>query len=164
MKTERLEQQIREHAGSIFGKELPSGHRDRFEARLDTGARTFPLRKTALYLTAIAAAVAGIVFMAGYHTTAAEEPDTRIADVRNYYDVQLEEQTDATIELLQDLNQADNHFLLANIEQLRNQPLPDVQLTDDDYIILIAQVYTRRLESLQQIQDAIKSTIDNGEF
>jgi hypothetical protein len=177
MQTERLEQQIREHAGDIFGgaQEPPTGHRDRFAARLDkryltdskpeTDTKTemdtklVPLRKTMRYMTAIAAAIAGIVFLVRYSTT--EELDARIVDVRNYYGVRLEEQTDATIKMLQNINGVDSHFLLANIEQLRDEPVPKVQLTDDDYIIFIAQVYTKRLESLQQIQDAIQLTIDN---
>lgn len=79
-----------------------------------------------------------------------------VADVRNYYDMQLEEQVDATKQLMQTLDEAHRDVLLANIERIEEAPIPQVQLTDDEYIVFLADVYTNKIERLQNMQEVIK--------
>jgi len=79
-----------------------------------------------------------------------------LADVRNYYSMQLEEQIEATKLLIQNVNEEYRKDLLDNIEQIGNEPVPDVQIPDDEYIVLIANVYSNKIEVLQNLQDLIR--------
>jgi hypothetical protein len=174
MPDNRLENKIRKHAGEIFGRdtELPSGHRGRFEERLKmlhASRRTgncrerrnglrIRLKKRSIASVAVAAAVvAGFVFLPD--PSAGIRPDPELADVWNYYRMQLEEQIDATKELIRHVDEAHREELLADIEQIENEPVPKVQLTDDEYIVLIADVYTGKIETLQNLQEIIRKNI-----
>lgn len=193
MSDNKLENKIREQAGEIFGKdrELPSGHRERFERQLDelhTGRRAgdcqeagcpahaenvtwagqmggkpqksgkvISLVKWLATSAAVAAVVAALVFLPD--PSAANQPDSKLADIRNYYTMQLEEQVDATKQLIQRVDEVHREALLANIRQIENEPVPDVQITDDEYIVLIAGVYTHKIETLQNLQNIIKENI-----
>jgi hypothetical protein len=44
------------------------------------------------------------------------------------------------------------------VEFIENKPVPDIQIPDDEYIILIASFYTRKIETLQNIQNIIKAS------
>jgi hypothetical protein len=163
MPENRLERKIREHAGEIFGSgaALPAGHRERFEQRLKPAGRTGKgarkpggLKKWLIASVAAAAsAVAGFIFL----------PDSRsgseLSDVRNYYNMQLEEQIDVTRQLIRHVGESGRKELLAGIEQIENEPVPDVQVPDDEYIVLIAEVYTEKIETLQQLQNIIREHI-----
>jgi hypothetical protein len=182
MLKDKFETIIKEHAGEIFGQDaaLPDGHRKRFEQRLadrtprtDSAAlagsaasrelavdRRHVDRVTYLkkWLTAAAAAVlAGILFL--LNRPADEPHGTELADVRNYYSMQLEEQADATRHLALNVDDACRETLLAGIERIENIPIPEVQIPDDEYIVLIATVYENKMEALQNIQNIIRERI-----
>jgi hypothetical protein len=80
-------------------------------------------------------------------------------DVYNYYSILLEEQAETTRQLIQQTTEGTNRdILFVNVDLIENEPLPDVQLTNDDYIVLIADFYTYKIETLQNIQNIIKET------
>ena len=116
------------------------------------------LRKVLVAVTAAAAVIAGFVIL--HNRSTEESHESMIVDVRNYYDMKLEEQIDATKQLLQSINQDEQRMIiLANIEQIKKETVPDVQIPDDEYIILIANVYTNKIEVLQNLQNVIKDNI-----
>ncbi|MDR0743377.1 MAG: hypothetical protein LBF05_03350 [Tannerella sp.] len=107
---------------------------------------------------AVAVVIAGFVFLLN-PSAGSSQPNQELANVRNYYNMQLEEQLDATRQLIRQVDGAYREILLANIEQIKNEPLPDVQITDDEYIVLIADVYTGKIEVLQNLQNIIRENI-----
>ena len=180
---DKFENEIKKHAGEIFGQEinLPAGHREKFEKRLreqntadatDEGVaedlketkgaaivacdqtKIVPLRKI---ITAIAAAAVFVGFLIMHNIQADDSQSTELAEVRNYYNFLLEEQVDATKLLVSKVDEEDyRKFLNSNIEQIENTAVPDVQITDEEYIVLIANVYTDKIEALQNMQNIIK--------
>ena len=183
MLDDRFENEIKKHAENIFGKgsELPEGHRERFEQRLkerrnsstdnddrskseivpDTGivkqkkGIIVQFEKWFAGAAAVAAVIIGFIFLKD--TTAEDNDAPRIEDVRNYYSMQLEEQVEATKLLVSKVDEEDyRKFLSSNIEQIENTGVPDVQVTDEEYIVLIANVYTDKIEALQNMQNILK--------
>ena len=180
---DKFENEIKKHAGEIFGQEinLPAGHREKFEQRLreqntadatnaDTteiledakGAaivannqrKVVPLRKI---IAAIAAAAVFVGFIIIHNIQIDDSQSTELAEVRNYFNFLLEEQVEATKLLVSKIEEEDyRKFLNSNIEQIENTAVPDVQITDEDYIVLIANVYTDKIEALQNMQNIIK--------
>ena len=199
---------LKKHAGYLFGKEkeLPAGHRERFEQRLNCHVersrnistlnnmrflrfgqndkrngrndtkkdlssigvkqRSNPIkaitRKKWLITTiAVAAVFIGFIFL--LNPFAAKQQGTTLADVRNYYSMLLEEEALTTLLLIQQVDEVNREILLANVDLIENDPLPEVQITDEDYIILIADFYTTKIESLQNMQDIIMTnTLNNN--
>ena len=183
MHDDKFENEIKKHTGNIFGqnRELPAGHRERFEQRLKAHRDSLTdnndlYKQDEVHVTAVvkqkkgfivkfekwfagaaavAAVIAGFIFLTD---TTEEDNDTlRIEDVRNYYSMQLEEQVEATKLLVSKVDEEDyRKFLTSNIEQIENTAVPDVQVTDEEYIVLIANVYTDKIEALQNMQNIIK--------
>ena len=189
----RFENEVKKHAGEIFGQDiqLPAGHRERFEQRLKTlqgsltdnneqnekisepvnesgnvhsaeyakqkKGRVVQFGKWLVGAIAAAAVIAGFIFLTD---TATEDQDgPRIEDVRNFYSMQLEKQVDATKALAQGINEEKyRDDLLSNIELIENEPVPDVIMPDDEYIVLMANIYTKKIEILKNIQDKIEDT------
>ena len=173
----KFENKIRNHADKIFGqgKEPPVGHRERFEQRLkveyakttaaeeDVEAvvtvrksdKAISLRKVLIAAISTAAVIAGFIMLIS--TPTEEFQASELADVRNYYNMRLEEQIDATKLLIQNIDEPEHRdVLLANIEHIKSITVPDVQITDDEYIVLIASVYTNKIETLQNLQDLLR--------
>ena len=179
----RFENEIKKHAENIFGQggELPVGHRERFEQRLkeyrdsltDNDERSKPeivpdtgivkqkkgiivqFEKWFAGAAAVAAVIIGFMFIT--NTATEEQTDLRVDDVRNFYSMQLEEQVEATKLLVSKVDEEDyRKFLSTNIEQIENTAVPDVQITDEEYIVLIANVYTDKIEALMNMQNIIK--------
>ncbi|MDR2147332.1 MAG: hypothetical protein LBE91_12815 [Tannerella sp.] len=153
----QLENRLRENAGAIFGqeKELPAGHRERFERRLkERSNRKWKIRLIAT--VAAAAVIAGFVFFPNLF--AAKQQNDEPANVRSYYNMLLKEQAEATRQLIRQVDETHREVLYANVELIENNPAPDVQLPDDEYVILIADFYRNKIERLQNIQDIIAAT------
>lgn len=148
--------------------ELPDGHRERFEQRLknrrdanagiDRPSRVISFNKWLTVAAAAAAILVGLIFIID-PSEEAQQQGTELADVRNYYRLLLEEQADATRQLAQKVDGKHREVLLANIERIENLTVPEVQIPDDEYIVLIADVYTGKIESLQNIQNILKEII-----
>jgi len=162
----QFEKRLKENAETIFGqgKKLPAGHRQRFELRLKefnsglTVKSTVKKRKAwktlSLAIVSAAAILAGIVFL--WNPFAENQPNTELIEVRNYYNMLLEEQAEATRQLIMQVDENQREILFSNVELIENEPTPEVQIPDDEYIILIASFYTNKIESLQNIQEIIR--------
>ena len=192
MNNNQFETKLKKHANDIFGmgKELPDGHRERFEQRLKdfssqlrnadslqsnsndneetlftenqqiNPGKTVLWKKWLITTATTAAILAGIVFI--LNPFAVEQQSQTLTNVRNYYNILLEEETVATRLLIQQVDEVNQEILLANVDLIKNDPLPDVQMPDDDYIVLIAEFYMYKIEILQNIQDAIRTNILNN--
>ena len=161
----QLENRLKENAGMIFGqgKEPPAGHRERFEQRLKARvirkSGRVAVWKTGLITTAAAAVLTGFIFL--LNPFAVKQQNTELADVRNYYNMLLEEEVETTLQLIQQVDETLREILLDNVELIENEPIPDVQITDDEYIILVASLYTNKIEILQNMQNIIRTTASN---
>ena len=161
----QLENRLKENAEAIFGqgKEPPAGHRERFEQRLKARvirkSGRVAVWKTGLITTAAAAVLTGFIFL--LNPFAVKQQNTELADVRNYYSMLLEEQAEVTRQLIQQADETQREILFDNVELIENEPIPDVQITDDEYIILIASFYTDKIEILQNMQNIILETASN---
>jgi len=202
MYNNHFEAKLKKHAGYLFGKEkeLPSGHRERFEQRLNCHVeqsrnistlnnglndmrigrndtkkdlssiivkqRSNPIKavtRKKWLVTTIAAAAVFIGFIFLLNPFAAKQQGMTLTDVRNYYSMLLEEEALTTLLLIQQVDEVNREILLANVDLIENDPLPEVQITDEDYIILIADFYTTKIESLQNMQDIIMTnTLNNN--
>jgi len=149
---------------------LPSGllHSVRNDARhiLSFPAvwwHTIPIRKKKWLVTTIAVAAVFIGFIFLLNPFAAKQQSTTLTDVRNYYSMLLEEEALTTLLLIQQVDEVNREILLANVDLIENDPLPEVQITDEDYIILIADFYSTKIESLQNMQNIIMTnTLNNN--
>ena len=191
MNNNQFETKLKKHADDLFGKEneLPDGHRERFEQRLknlsllkhnvdilqsnsndneetlftenrqSNPGKAVIWKRWLISTFAAAAVLAGIVFI--LNPFADEQQSQTLTNVRNYYNILLEEETIATRLLIQHVDEVNQEILLANVDLIENDPLPDVQMPDDDYIVLIAGFYTYKIELLQNIQNAIKTNMLN---
>lgn len=182
MPDNKLENKIREYTGEILGKgvEPSAGHRERFEHRLKAFQASYPasstlnvstgqpetvrkpakvvsIRKWLAASVAVAAVIISFVLLMNPPVENQSEP--ALADVRNYYNMQLEEQADATRQLVMQVDEAYREVWLTNIEQIENESIPDIQIPDDEYIVLIADVYTNKIEILQNMQNIIREII-----
>jgi hypothetical protein len=119
--------------------------------------KVISLKKWLVASVAVAAVVSVFLFLSDL--SYGSQPSPELADVRNYYNMQLEEQVDVTRQLVQHVDKAHREALLANIEQIENEPVPVVQIPDDEYIVLIADVYTNKIETLQNLQNIIRENI-----
>ncbi|MDR0697674.1 MAG: hypothetical protein LBG28_00425 [Tannerella sp.] len=116
------------------------------------------MKKRWIAIVATAAAVlAGIVFMLNLPED--KQHGTELADIRNYYNMQLEEQSEVTRQLALNVDDAHRTALLADIERIENDPIPDVQVPNDEYIVLIVNVYEKKIEILRNIQYVIRGNI-----
>lgn len=157
---EQIEKKIRAHAVEIFGGTLPEGHRERFEQRLRTSAAAARGGKasgkrpsTRWQIAAAAAMLAGALIL---WNRPAEGGATALAEVRNYYEMQLASQAEAVRQQALSLDGVCRETLLEHIAQIENAPTPEVQIPDDDYIVLIVHLYEDRRDALQHIQQIIE--------
>ena len=175
MSYDKFESNIKKHAGEIFGhdKELPAGHRERFEQRLKAftkpetateqaviqrkSGKVIQLKKALIAAIAAAAVITGFIIL--YDSPVEKLESSELADVRNYYSMQLEALVDETKLLIQNIDSKYKKDLLVSIKRIENEPIPDVQIPDDEYIVLIAGIYSNKIEVLQNLQDLIKENI-----
>ena len=111
-------------------------------------------KKRFIATVAAAAIFDGFIFLLNPFT--GKQQGSELADVRNYYNMKLEEQADATRQLIRQVDKTHREVLLANVEYVENEPVPDLQIPDDEYIILIVSVYTNKIETLRNIQEVIR--------
>jgi len=179
----QLEEQLRDNAEAVFGKgkELPAGHRERFEQRLKSfregrkdvqGNRILnPIRqvvgksklgkiisskKWLVASVAVAALLAGFVFVLNPFEIKTQSDS--LVDLCYYYNIQIKEQAAYTRQLISQVDETNREILFANVDFIENEPIPDVQLSDDDYCLLITNFYENKIETLQNIQDLICTT------
>ena len=178
MSKNQLEEQIRKNAETVFsqGKEPPAGHRERFEQRLkelegrQEAGNDYPfivasarspkykmaVGKKWLIATITAAVLAGFMFLLNPFSN--EYQCSELIEVRNYYCMLLEEEADVTRQLIQNVDETYRETLFANVELIENDMIPDIQVTNDDYIKIIVSFYTNKIEILQNLQNVIIET------
>jgi hypothetical protein len=144
-----------EEAGCTAGVKNNASATTATETEQKSGA-VVSLKRWLIASVAAAAVIAGFIFRLK-PSVVDSQPNRE--DVCNYYNMQLEEQVDATRQLLHHVDEAHREVLLADVERIENEPLPDVQLMDDEYIVLIAGIYTSKIETLQNLQNIIRENI-----
>jgi len=175
----QFEKQLRDNAEAVFGqgRSLPVGHRERFEQRLKScnveqkdvrdnktlisrtagNSGKFALWKTWVVASVVAAAVfAGLAVL--LNPFAKKSQRIELAELCYYYNIQLEEQAAYTRQLIKQVDETNRGILFANVDYIENEPIPDVQLSDDDLLLLIIRFYENKIETLQNIQDLIWAT------
>ena len=161
MTNNQLEDKLKENAEVIFGqgKELSAGHRERFEQRLKaiSGQKGVSWKIRLTTAVASAAVLAGVVFLLNQYVKKAEESELSI--VRSYYHLLLEEKADATRQLILQVDESHRDILFSNVDYIEDEPMPDVQLPDDEFIKLITGFYSKKIETLQNLQNSIISTV-----
>ena len=160
MTNNQLEGKLKENAEVIFGqgKEISAGHRERFEQRLKvfSGHKGVSWKTRLITAIASAAVLAGVVFLLNQHFKKVEE--TELSIIRSYYHLLLEEKADATRQLILQVDESHREILFSNVAFIENEPVPDVQLPDDEFIKLITSFYSKKIETLQNLQNSIIST------
>ena len=165
MHDNQLEDKLKVNAEVIFGhgKELSPGHRERFEQRLkklNAGQKESPgmTKKTIWITTSVAAAsiLFGVVFLLGPHTKKPQE--TELSIVHSYYHLLLEEKAFVTRQLIQHIDESQRGILYSNVEFIENEPVPEIQLPDSELIKFITSFYSKKIETLENLQNIIAST------
>jgi hypothetical protein len=126
------------------------------DCRHATRAVSLGKRRIAIVATA-AAVLACIVFLS--NPSEEDLHGTELANVRNYYNMQLEKQFEKTRQLAFNVDNAHREALLAGIERIEYDPIPDVRLSGDENIALIVNVYKNKIETLRNIQYIIREQI-----
>ena len=175
----QLEDKLKENAEAIFGKgkEPPAGHRVRFEQRLKAikmehekgtvlskkrtkGAvsasnKVFSLKTWIITSVASVAILIGFVFLLNLYTAKSQE--TELSIVRGYYHLLLEEKVFTTCQLIQQVDESYRETLFSNVAFIENEPAPEAQLPDDELIKLITCFYSKKIETLENLQNIILS-------
>ena len=172
----QLEEQLRDNAEAVFVKckELPAGHRERFEQRLKSSragqkdvhdpnkqvagksGKIISRKKWLVASVAVAVVLVGFVFL--LNPFEIKTQSAGLVDLCYYYNLQLKEQAAYTRQLISQVDEANREILFANVDFIENEPIPDVQLSDDDFFLLITNFYENKIETLQNIQDLICTT------
>ncbi|MDR2652487.1 MAG: hypothetical protein LBC68_09285 [Prevotellaceae bacterium] len=149
-----IEKKISENINEIFGSKPEDGHRERFAAKLSSLQK--PKRRTfKLYLKYVAAAAAVVVAFFALRTEniETEYDDMQIAEVKQYYKMQLNDEIDATKELLQNIDEQYRNEILGDIKlmEIDDNKIPNA-LDDERKAALIVSIYRRKIESLHSLQ------------
>jgi len=153
-----IEKTIKNNRGGIFGGSLPEGHRLRFEAKLEAAMqhnerRQNNVRRLIIWTAAAAACLAlAIILNINDKGNDDEEP---FAEVHNYYSMLLEEETEATIQALDNMDDTDKSEVWQDIETLLGEPIPFSEKGEQNTSLMIA-AYSSKIEALQQIKNNIK--------
>ncbi|MDR1346942.1 MAG: hypothetical protein LBJ63_00710 [Prevotellaceae bacterium] len=153
-----IEKKISENINEIFDSKPESGHRERFAAKLSAKRKPkYMLSKPYLKYVVAAAAIAVIAFFVfkpekTYDGNIASA-DINIAEVKQYYAMQLNDEIDATKELLQNIDEQYRNEILGDIKlmELDENKIPNA-LDNERKAALIVSIYRRKIESLQNLQ------------
>ncbi|MDR2126853.1 MAG: hypothetical protein LBP63_08500 [Prevotellaceae bacterium] len=154
-----IEKKISENLNEIFASKPEQGHRERFTAKLSLmqKPKRFTLKPYSAYIAA-AAAVAVFAFFI-FKTDTDENnytasSDIRIAEVKQYYAMQLNEEIDATKKLLKNIDEQYRNEILGDIKlmEIDENKIPNT-LDDERKAALIVSIYSRKIESLHHLQN-----------
>lgn len=155
------ENKIRENVNQIFDSQPAEGHRERFAKKLLSQKKN--KRNARIinfgYAASIAAAiiVALIIFKPEFSDSETENiswEDIRIVEVQRYYAKLLDNEINTTKELLQNIDETERSNVLSDIEMMKtdNNIIPN-KMTDEEKAAVIVSVYSRKIESLQNLQN-----------
>ena len=152
-----LENKIREHAEELFGGEPFKGHRERFTDRLDAVNRKkmIPVYKIISYIS-IAAVFAGCVFLL-QRTLKLDDTyeGESLAEVQNYYSMQLQEKIESIEQLLQKVDEEERSNLMHDIESIQKEADFSIQDSDEKNTAFIVMTYSSKIEALQHIHNIL---------
>ena len=182
-----LEHTIKTHSHEIFASGEPKdGHRERFARRLEAlHAETISEVETDTHVTHEAKANNGrnrvLRVLIGALTTAAAvmtafwlftsqpemtepiSPEDSPADVQNHYATLFENELETTKQMLTLMDGSERSKVLQELETMKTEPVPEVQMPDENKITLIVSIYSSRISALQQIQmNLITSQIETS--
>ncbi|MDR1984031.1 MAG: hypothetical protein LBQ28_04315 [Prevotellaceae bacterium] len=153
-----IEKKIRENTNEIFGNEPSDGHRERFAEKLSIMQKPKRIFLTP-YLKYVAAAAIIVATLFVFKPETAENDNTayentRIVEVERYYAMRLDEEIDVTKELLKNIDKQYSSEILGDIQLMRIDKgnLPNA-LNDDRKAAIIVSVYSKKIESLKNIQN-----------
>jgi hypothetical protein len=155
-----IEEKIRENAEKIFEAKLPEAHRERFADKLAKAGKT---KRRALilrlaYSTSVAAAilVGLLIFKPSDNENTAFEAnkEIRIADVQQYYAMQLENEIEATKAALKNVDAENRQRIIADMEKMQtsDNDILSSRLDDEKKAALLCSNYSRKVEVLQNLQ------------
>jgi len=153
----KLENQIREHAETIFGNDPLEGHRERFAQKLQPAGvkKQIPIRRMVGYLS-VAAVLAGVILFSVHflipQQTVEDEP---LSEVQNYYAMLLQDKIDEIEQLLPLVDEDERAYLLQDIVSMQQEAELTIQNSDEQNITFIVMTYSPKIESLQHIQDIL---------
>jgi hypothetical protein len=152
-----LEKKIREHAGAVFGGELKAGHRERFAGKLAAkrNRRTALVRSITVCSAALAAAVivAAVFLPTTFVRPADSWDDEPFGDVRNYYQMLLEEEIESTEQLLPAVDSRHREEIRQDIEFIRAETA--FAENGEQNKILLVNIYSSKIEALQHIRNIL---------
>jgi hypothetical protein len=152
-----IEQKIRKNTSKIFYSEPANGHRERFAEKLSAMQKPKRIAFVSRF-GYIAAAVIIATFIVFAPQPAEDENtawnDIRIIEVQRYYAMLLDDEVETTKTLLQSIDEQSRNEIFKDIKlmQADNGIIPDA-LTDEEKAAIIVSVYSRKFESLQNLQD-----------
>ncbi|MDR2293284.1 MAG: hypothetical protein LBE11_07410 [Prevotellaceae bacterium] len=156
-----VEEKISENINEIFGGKPEKGHRERFAEKLSLMQK--PKHKSFIsYLKYIAttAAVVAVAFFV-FKTEKTEDKstafnDVHIAEVKQYYAMQLNDEIDATKELLKNIDEPYRNELLSDIKlmEIDENEIPNT-LDNERKTALVVSIYKRKIESLHNLQSSL---------
>ena len=155
-----LEKKIQENIDEIFDFKPENGHCQRFEQKLAKQQKNKCTYRSTWLKYAAAAAIITIAFFVFELQTSENEDmalhDIHIIEVERYYAMQLDDEIRATKQLLDNIDEQYRNELLSDIKlmQIDKGIIPSA-LDDERKTALIVSVYTRKIESLQNLQSNI---------
>ncbi|MDR0753985.1 MAG: hypothetical protein LBF04_01190 [Prevotellaceae bacterium] len=154
------EKKIAENINEIFGSKLENGHRERFAAKLSLMQKPKRISFMPYLKYTAAAAVVTFAFLI-FKTEKTEDGDTafynaNIAEVKQYYAMQLNNEIDAVKKLLNNMNEPYRNEILSDIKlmEIDENKIPGA-LDDERKAALIVSIYRRKIESLHNIQNNV---------
>ena len=155
-----LEKKIQENISEIFYYKPESGHRQRFEQKLTEQQKIKKMYRLSWLKYAVAAAIITIAFFV-FAPQISENKNTtwqdiHIVEVERYYAMQLDDEIRATKQLLQNIDEQCRNELLRDIKLMQSdQNNIPTALDDEKKVAVIVLTYTRKIESLQNLQSNI---------
>ena len=156
-----LENKIREHAGEIFGNEPIGGHRERFAGKLAANNKTkrIPIHKIIRYLSIAAVFTGCIIFLQHILKKGNIQEIESLAEVQNYYSMQLQEKIDNIEQILRQVDENDRISLMEDIEKMQQEAEFSMQESDENNIAFVVMTYSSKIEALQHIYHILETNL-----
>ncbi|MDR1602810.1 MAG: hypothetical protein LBS42_10340 [Tannerella sp.] len=150
-----LENKIRTHAETIFGCELKAGHRERFAGKLAAkrNRRPVPVRIITVCTTAAAAIAAAVFLLTTFVRPVDDRDDESFDDVRNYYNMLLEDEIESTEQILLTIDNRYREEIRQDIEFIRSET--SFMESGEQNKVLLVNIYSSKIEALQHIRNIL---------
>ncbi|MDR0758346.1 MAG: hypothetical protein LBF85_10955 [Tannerella sp.] len=150
-----LEKKIREHATTVFGGEIKAGHRERFAGKLAAkrNRRMATVRSITACTSVAAAIIVAVFLLKPFIRPVDNRDDEPFDDVRNYYNMLLENEIESAEQLLLSVDNRYREEILQDIEFIRTEAsFPE---NGEQNEILLVNIYSSKIEALQHIQNIL---------